>query len=141
MPSSKEHKEKAERNRRTLDHLIASGGNPEWIAVVAFYTALHLVERLAARENLHHSKHPDRLDYLTRHKQHRALHPHFQAIFDASLVARYGTVNQFAKAYPATTVVDVLINKHLAAIEAYVAANFTPPAGHAPSTPTAPKTP
>src|SRR5436309_2871383 len=119
MPSSKEHKEKAERNRHALDELIATNGAPEWIAVVAFYTTLHLVERLAACENLHHSKHPDRLNYLTRHKQHRVIHPHVLAIFDASLVARYGTVNQFAKAYPGTTVVDVLVNKHLAAIEAY----------------------
>jgi hypothetical protein len=139
MPSSKEHKEKAERNHDTLQRLIASNGAPEWMAVVAFYTALHLVERLAACENLHHTKHPDRLAYLTRHKQHRVIHPHFQMIYDASLVARYGTVNQFAKAYPGSIVVDVLVNRHLADIAAHVDAHFNPPATPASSLPTAPK--
>ena len=141
MPSSKEHKDKAARNRATLDSLIANYGAPEWMAVVAFYTALHLVERLAAWENIHHSKHPDRLDYLTRHKQHRVIHADFQTIFDASLVARYGTLNQFTKAYPGNAIVDVLVNKHLTAIETYVDRHFNPPAPHATPPPSASKAP
>jgi hypothetical protein len=141
MPSSREHKEKADLNRATLSRLIANNEAPEWMAVVAFYTAMHLVERLAACENIHHSKHPDRLAYLTRHKQHRSIHVEFQTIFDASLVARYGTANQFAKAYIGDAIVDTLVNKHLKTIETYVDTHFNPSDTSTTSMPVVGKTP
>jgi hypothetical protein len=126
MPSSAQHRDKADRNRAFLGTL-KGGANPEWVAVVAFYTALHLVERLAACDSIHNSKHTDRLDYLKKHENHRAIHADFLALFDASLVARYGTVNQFGKAFPGDTVDKVLVGRHLDAIEKYVATQFPPP--------------
>ncbi len=47
MPKSAEHREKAERNQKFLDALKDNDDVREWKAVVAFYTALHLVERLS----------------------------------------------------------------------------------------------
>jgi|GEM_PF-1731728 len=126
MPSSKEHRDKADQIRAFLGQLVSTNAEPAWIAVVAFYTAMHLIERLAACENIHNSKHPDRLNYLIKHKKHRAIHADFQTLFDASLVARYGTVNQFQKAFPSAAVAT-LVNHHLAGIEAYVNAHFAPP--------------
>lgn len=125
MPSSAQHREKAERNSLCLQALLG-GSSPEWMAVVAFYTALHFVERLAACDNVHNAKHPDRLDYLKRTKKHRCIYTAFLALFDASLVARYGTVNQFNAAYPGDTVEKILVKNHLSAIEKHVASQFPP---------------
>jgi hypothetical protein len=50
MPSSAEHQEKAQQN---LDVLHSGTLIPEWATIVAFYAALHLVERLCACEGLH----------------------------------------------------------------------------------------
>lgn len=122
MPSSREHKEKADSNRAILAFLT---GSPEWTAVAAFYLAMHLVERLAACDNLHHSKHPDRFNYLLRHRKHRKIYAAFSALFDASHVARYGTVNQFAKAYRDDTVERILVKEKLASIESHVKAHFS----------------
>jgi hypothetical protein len=58
MPSSAEHKEKAQQH---LDFLHDGSPTPVWAAVVAFYAALHLVERLCACENLHTDNHHERL--------------------------------------------------------------------------------
>lgn len=126
MPSAKEHQEKADENRAFLSQLLASNGDSKWIAIVAFYTAVHLAERLAACENVHNSNHPDRLNYLSKHKKHKAIHANFLTLYDASLIARYGTVNQFQKAFSSIAVTQ-LVDTHLAAIEAYVKAFFLPP--------------
>src|SRR5262249_38659635 len=100
----------------------------------------HLVERLCACDSVHSMKHQDRLSYLVKHKKHRAIHPDFLALYDASLVARYGTVNQFRKAYPGDTVQKKLIDKCLAAISAHVHAHFNPPPVQAPHPPVSPVT-
>ncbi len=123
MPRSAEHQQKAKEGYEFLEKSIGIAP-PAWRVVVAFYTALHLVERLAACESLHHAKHQDRLDYVKTHKHHRAIYQDFSNLFDASLIARYGTVNNFNKAYPDDTVEEVLINKHLKKIEQYVEFHF-----------------
>jgi hypothetical protein len=122
MPSSSEHKEKAEKNSAFLAQ--AELISPEWAATIAFYVALHLVERLCACENTHSGKHQDRLSWINKHKTHRLIHADFLALFDASLVARYGTVNQFARAFPEDTVKAQLIDKNLAAIQKHVSNHF-----------------
>ena len=67
MPSASQHQSKAERNRKFLDS-ISIDDFPEWVVVAAFYTAVHLVERLRAEAGDGHSiSHEDRLDYV----QHR----------------------------------------------------------------------
>ncbi len=128
MPSSSEHQQKAERNRAFLESLKDSPAT-EWLAIAAFYTALHLVDRLCACENLHCDRHQDRLSWLNKHKKHRAIYTDFAVLYDASLVARYGTVNQFEKAFPGDAIKRIC--KHLASIERYVDGHFNPPAKHA----------
>jgi hypothetical protein len=57
MPNSAEHQAKYTANRQFLN--TGNNGTPLstldgcWAAIVAFYSALHLVDRLAARINLH----------------------------------------------------------------------------------------
>jgi len=126
MPSSSEHRDKADRNRTFLN-TINVAASPEWAATVAFYLAVHLVVRLAAVEDIHHAGHSARLDYLNRHKHHQRIYDDLTKLHDAANVARYGTVNQFSKAFPGTTVKDELLDKHLKRIESHVAGHFPKP--------------
>jgi hypothetical protein len=135
MPSSAEHRAKYQANRQFLD----TGYNGTslstldgcWAAIVAFYAALHLVDRLAALINLHPAAHGDRLRFLASH--HRTMFADYNDLKVASEIARYGTLNQFARAFPGTTVQGILIDKKLVAIEAYVNAAFPPPPPPAPA--------
>lgn len=130
MPNSAEHRAKYEANRQLLD--TGNNGAPLstldnfWAATVAFYAALHLVDRLAARVSYHPANHNHRMNFITRH--HRALVRNFTVLRAASEIARYGTINQFTQAYSGTTVQDILINQRLVAIETYVDNIFNPPA-------------
>src|SRR5271166_4462643 len=119
MPSSAEHRLKYQANRQLLD--TGNNGTPLstldgcWAAIVAFYAALHLVDRLAARVNYHPGNHADRLSFVS--SQHRPIYAIYNSLKTASEIARYGTLNQFTKAYPGTTVQDILIDQRLVAIE------------------------
>lgn len=138
MPNSTEHRDKHAFNRAFLNTGLASS-NPEWAAVVAFYAAVHLIERLAAAElrgPVHHRTHSQRETYLRRHRQHRAVLIDYERLQHASEISRYGTAAQFTARFSATTVQSELIDTHLAAIEDYVTAYFTPPSAP-PSGPTA----
>jgi hypothetical protein len=136
VPSSSEHQVKYLENRTFLDTGGAGGplasSNAPWAAIVAFYAALHLVERLTARQNLHHTPpaaHGQRGRWLRSHPQHRAIFSAYNDLRTASEVARYGTVNQFNRYYPGNTVQTVLIDQKLVVIENYVNAVFQPPGG------------
>src|SRR5439155_18748935 len=102
MPNSAQHREKYEANRNHLD--TGNNGTPLstsdgcWAATVAFYAALHLVDRLAARINYHPGNHSDRNSFVT--SQHRPIWAAYNALYGPSRTARYGTVNQFNLAYP-----------------------------------------
>ena len=132
MPRSSEHRAKAERNRLVLAKLdpFADG---DWIAIVAFYRAMHLVERLAARDNLHHKSHSERDKYLQSHRRHREILRPYRFMFDAGHLARYGTASKFDQAFPGDAAHSVLVGTHLAAVEVYVEAAFAPPAGGSPA--------
>ncbi len=126
MPNSQEHKAKAARNRTFVDSIKGAVENSDWVAIAAFYAAVHLVERLCAAESKHHVSHNARLAWVYRHRLHHSIHTAFAVLYDASRIARYGTINQFNQAFPGNTVEKMLVNVHLTAIEAYVAAYFSP---------------
>ncbi len=90
MPSSAEHRTKYEANRQLLN--TANNGTPLstadscWAAIVAFYAALYLVDRLAARTNYHPTSHPDRLSFVS--SQHRPIYTSYNALKTASEIAR-----------------------------------------------------
>ncbi len=123
MPNSPQHREKAVRNLAALA-TIDVALFPDWAAVMAFYRAVHLVERLAAREGppVHHENHHDRADYVRR--RHRAIRDDYNTLFDAGLVARYGTIHQFESQFSCDYVRDELIGGCLRRITDYVSAEF-----------------
>jgi hypothetical protein len=99
MPSSAEHKEKAQQH---LDLLHSGSLTPEWEAIVAFYAALHLIERLCACENLHIVNHHDRLFWLNKHKKHGAIHADFVALTTRRESRATAPVASSRKRFPAT---------------------------------------
>jgi hypothetical protein len=136
MPSSAEHQAKYTANRQLLN--TGNNGAPLstldgcWAAIVAFYAALHLVDQLAALINLHPTPpgaHGTRLRFVST--RHRAIFADYNDLKVASEIARYGTVNQFNRAFPGNTVQNVLINQKLVAIETYVQNVFHPPSAGA----------
>lgn len=129
MPNSRQHQEKAEHNRSFLDSIDIEQ-YPDWAAVAAFYTAVHLVERLRTRLSSgpggqHSTDHQDRLAFVQRH--HRRIHQPYHELFNASTLARYETLHSFNTQITADDVRDTLVNQDLVAIETYVAGVFAPP--------------
>lgn len=135
MPTDAEHQAKHQHNAATLAaHGGLAGTSECWAAVVAFYAALHLVERLAAQTNLHHRRHSgpgSRHRYLAGHPQHRQILADYMALQSASEIARYESMGAFQAAYPAGTTQAQLVNGCLARIEQYVTTTLNPPAAPA----------
>ena len=125
MPNSKQHQAKASHNRAFLAS-INLNDFPDWAAVAAFYGAVHLVERLRTlRPNAsdqHSTDHQDRLQFVQSH--HRAIHTQLHELFNASIIARYQTVQSFRSQFSLADVQNTLIDSYLVDIENYVAAQF-----------------
>jgi hypothetical protein len=113
MPKPNQHQVKADSNRAFLNTLL---GPPDWMAIIAFYTAVHLVEKLRAHRGEHSISHEDRSASVR--KNFRAIQNEYHELFNNSLVARYGTAGQFTKT--ADDVKSLLIDTYLVAIEKYV---------------------
>jgi len=107
-------------NRKLLD---ANGGlwnsDERWAAVIAFYTALHLVESLASQEGCRNADHKQRDRYLADHPEHCEIHEAYGNLHFAAHQARYGSIGAFARQFAGKAVEKTLINKHLADIEKY----------------------
>ena len=117
MARATEHQTKAEDNRQFLDSFDAQV-HACWAAVVAFYTAVHLIEQLRALDGQHSADHQDRLGHVQ--SSHRSIHDNFKQLFNSSLVARYGSNSAFFAKFTNDEVKGILIDTHLVAIEQYV---------------------
>jgi hypothetical protein len=116
MPNPKQHQEKAEHCRLFLSTIGEQF--PDWKAIVAFYTALHLIEKLRGYEGEHSTSHDDRDAYVRR--KHSRIYNSYHQLFNASLDARYKTRGAFA--ISPEDVQNVLIEIFLVEIETCVAA-------------------
>ncbi len=138
MPNSTQHRDKANHNRTFLS-TIDVNAYPDWAATVAFYTAVHLVERLRTLlpnpMQQHSTDHQDRLTFVQKH--HRGIHAPYRDLFNAALLSRYETIHSFDTQFSAHDVQNILIGRHLTRIENYVASRFAPPPATPPASPTA----
>ena len=129
MPNSKQHQAKAQQNQEFLDSIDVARF-ASWTTVAAFYTAVHLVERLRAKRGRgtddHSTDHHDRLEFVRR-KENRQIQPAYEVLFNASLLARYETIESFNQAFTTEDIRDVLIAQYLKQIEDYVATVFATP--------------
>ena len=90
MASEAEHIDLANSNQRLIDHLISENAFHDWLATVAFYKAIHVVEAVFAN-NLHcHShSHADREDRLKRTTRYRAIFLNYSHLLTESRTFRY----------------------------------------------------
>src|SRR5207247_2383093 len=103
MPSDLEHLALAEHNRQLLDHLAPDIGRfGDWITVVAFYRAFHLIEAMFFRDHpdKHGRNHETRDNMLKRTKRYHHIYKHYRVLWAASTVARYLEDHSAGKTYP-----------------------------------------
>lgn len=109
MSTEAEHIALANRNQGVLDLLLQYPTiSAEWVAVVAFYKALHVVEAIFSRDQRisHTHNHHVRLETLKNERRYQLLFPPYRALWTAGLVARYleaqipagtGSVQRFSR--------------------------------------------
>jgi hypothetical protein len=92
MPDKKIHEDFLQASRNIFKHLCDSntdGGNNRWIAIVAYYKALHYIESAAADTGSHFKTHNDRLVYVEQ-QYGIDLKRHFDWLHVVAYLARYG---------------------------------------------------
>ncbi|MEX2286504.1 MAG: hypothetical protein WD648_05390 [Planctomycetaceae bacterium] len=90
MATPADHIALANRNHDALCLLLPHAETcPEWIATIAFYKAVHIVEAVFAIVLSEHShSHDDRIDRLKR-PQFEILFIDYRPLYAASVIARY----------------------------------------------------
>jgi len=90
--SSIEHLEKARRNQEILfNHLLNFVEKcPEWVTVVAFYSALHFVDAYFAKLNLHFQHHQERNSEIS--ESLKEIFGAYYRLYDLSVNSRYGSM-------------------------------------------------
>ncbi len=147
MPSDAEHLAVAERNQQLIDHLLPDISRfGDWITVIAFYRALHLVEAVFFRNhpNKHGHNHESRENMLKRTPRYKHIYKHYRTLWAASTVARYledrssgTTYASFADYLSPADVQGLILNHYLKQVEKSAAAFLPPPPSPGPSTPSA----
>ena len=92
MATELEHIALANRNHEALRALLsAADDHPEWIATIAFYKALQILEATFAAKGLGHSHgHAKRLEIIQdANNGYSNLCKHYEALLEASEIARY----------------------------------------------------
>jgi hypothetical protein len=85
-----DHIELANRNHDTLVYLVdAAGAHSEWVATVAFYKAVHIVEAVFANRLREHSFGHDSRIHRLKNPIFLDLFRPYRPLYAASLVARY----------------------------------------------------
>lgn len=119
----------ANRNQNVLDYLMGDLDRcAEWVATVAFYKALHVVEAIFADDPdvQHTANHRDRLNVMKRDPQYRPLFPTYRVLWQVSLIARYlehanaGVVQGFARFedyMPTDDIKSILLDRFLMPFE------------------------
>lgn len=134
MAAELDHIDLANRNHDTLVYLVRSGdAHSEWVATIAFYKAVQVVEAVFITHLKKHSHgHDDRIADLKR-PIFTGLFTSFRPLYAASLVARYledfssrkcdaipsraMRYTSFSQYMPANSVVTRLLKKRLQPLE------------------------
>lgn len=117
MPKPKQHQDKADKNRKFLES-VKTTEHLEWAATAAFYTALHLIEKLFAYDNAHYTSHGTRSVGISL--KHPKIVSSYVHLHNVAHLARYGTLESFRLS--ASDLQNQLIDVHLTSIVKYVEA-------------------
>ena len=104
--SAMENLAKAQRNRKILlNYLLKLVAEcPEWIAVVAFYSALHFVDAYYAKMGMRFQRHEDRNKEVADSLP--SIFESYYKLYDISVNSRYGCVKDNPTAGEAKDLVD-----------------------------------
>jgi len=137
MPSDSEHLAVAERNQELINHLLPEIKRfGEWITVIAFYRALHIVEAVFFRDhpNKHGHNHEGRENILKKTKRYQHIYKNYRVLWAASTVARYLEDHTCGKTYASfndylspADVQGLILNHYLKQVEKSAAAYLPPP--------------
>ena len=93
MPSESAHLGLVMHNVEVLRGLCERSGHHDWVSVVAFYTALHAVEALFARDKpdnrAHGQSHENRERLLKSNPRYKNIYKHYRPLQGIATVARY----------------------------------------------------
>ena len=117
MPSQSQHQTKAKSNRDFLSQ-IDRNARSDWAVVVAFYTAVHLVERLRSLDGQHSTNHQERLSFVQA--SHRNIHTEYHQLYNLSRIARYDSNSYFYSQISNEDVEKIVVGEWLTIIEKYV---------------------
>ena len=123
MPTEKAHVALASHNQEVIDYLaLRIQEFPDWVATVAFYKALQIVEAVFANDKTirHQRRHEDRDRCLKKTKRYENIWRHYHPLWAASMIARYlecgrgkGHYATFSDYMGPKEVEDTLIKHHL----------------------------
>jgi len=107
---------KARRNRQIiLNHLLKLVAEcPEWIAVIAFYSALHFVDAYYAKMNIYFQRHVDRNKEVSNSLPD--IFASYFKLYDISVNSRYGCV----KDNPTVGEAENLVNEDLPVVADFI---------------------
>lgn len=134
MPTEGDHIALANRNHAALFKLLEEPAEySEWIATIAFYKAVQLVEAMFARAGRACHDHRSRHDALKRH--HADIWRHYRPLWQASCVARYlhdndshSSYKNFADYIAPSDVNNRLVLRRLRPVEQLVVGHLSDPA-------------
>ncbi|MDD4892077.1 MAG: hypothetical protein PHU85_19315 [Phycisphaerae bacterium] len=91
MGTEAEHLKRAQKNGRAIEYLLLKlGDHPEWVATIAFYKALHLVDALLYHEfQAHGGNHDNRDRQIKTNHRYSHIAKFYGQLLRASLLARY----------------------------------------------------
>ena len=94
MASEADHIACANRTQKTISHLLQDiATHSPWLAITAFYKAIHIVEAVFAnnRKIGHASTHDEREKFLKDDRRYEKIYRHYSPLKRAALNARYLT--------------------------------------------------
>jgi hypothetical protein len=95
MPARNDHETQWDSNHRLLVQLERQNAFPDWVVTVAFYAALHSLERFLALRNKHPTDHLDRKNLLLSYEpqlSHQILRDYLD-MYSMSIAARYECIS------------------------------------------------
>ena len=128
MATEADHIACANRTQKTIAHLLQDiSVHSPWIAVAAFYKAIHIVEAVFACDSKvqHTSNHDERDNCLKSQRRYEKIFRHYSRLKRASLNARYLTdCSAFDDFISPQEVIDKLLKDDLHQIEQSAASKF-----------------
>lgn len=113
MAEFSDHLEQWRHNRSFLS--VIPPQYPDWIVTVAFYTAVHAVDSLLARDRQTVTSHEARNDILIRTNRYQKIRTHCLQLYDLSRTVRY--LAKPAKWVPTHLIMEKVIRELLYPIE------------------------